>query len=110
MITARIDRAPRVGETGVITWIITSAWDAPEVRAKLELPAGVAVVSGDPSWNGALGANQQHINTTTITIVQPGVIDIRAVVQSGPQGGDSWSDVDHLYLTVSATEASVGLP
>jgi hypothetical protein len=109
-IKMSIDRAPLVSESATIHWSASSEWDMPLVHAFLELPEGVQVVSGTASWQGSLSAGGHQELAATVQVMSPGVWDIRAVVRTEPEGGDSWSNVAHLYLTAGLTESKIGLP
>lgn len=40
-----------------------------------------------------------------------GVLEIRVVTLTQPdENGDSWSDVNYLYLDATVTESKIGLP
>lgn len=105
-----IDRAPRLGEIATISWTVRSDWDMPLMRAFLELPDGVQLVSGTANWQGSLPAGGWQQLSATVKVVAQGVWEIRAVVRTGQEGGDSWSNIDLLYLTVTATGSKIGLP
>jgi hypothetical protein len=109
-IAMSIDRAPRLGETATISWTVYSDWDMPLIRVFLELPDGVRLVGGTANWQGSLPARGWQQLSATVKVVAQGVWDIRAVVRTGQEGGDSWSKVNHLYLTVTATGSRIGLP
>jgi hypothetical protein len=109
-IAMSIDRAPRLGETATISWTVRSDWEFPLLRAFLELPYGVQLVGGTANWQGSLPARGWQQLSATVKVVAQGVWDIRAVVRTGQEGGDSWSNVNHLYLTATTTESRIGLP
>lgn len=109
-IVVNIDRAPRIGETATITWKVLSDWDFPELNAFLELPGGLQLVGGIASWQGSLPAGGSRQLSAVVKVIKEGVFGIRAVVRTNPdKNGDSWSDVNYLYLTVTATGSKIGL-
>jgi hypothetical protein len=108
-VAVEIDHAPLIGESAVISWTVSSAWDMPLVYGVLELSDGLQLTDGDASWQGSLAAGGKQTLFATITVLSEGILDIRGVVKTEPQGGDSWSNVAHLYLTVTQDGSFVGL-
>jgi hypothetical protein len=110
-IAVNIDRAPRINETANVRWNVSSDEEMPQVNAFLELPSGVQLVSGIVDWQGSLSAGDSKQLLATIKVVKEGILGIQAVVRTEPdENGDSWSDVDYVYLTVTASESKIGLP
>jgi hypothetical protein len=88
-----------------------SDWDAPKIESHLKLPDGIKLVGGSANWQGSLPAGGRQQLSTTIKVVAQGVWEIRGEVRTvpDPETGDSWSNIDLLYLTVTATGSKIGL-
>lgn len=109
-IVLEMDRAVGVGETAVLTWTLSSAWDQ-AVEGLVELPSGMDLVDGDLNWAGSLKAGQQQTLTATITVEAEGQHGIHGVIRTpATEDGTIWSDAVYLYLTVNQDGAFFGLP
>jgi hypothetical protein len=55
------------------------------------------------------GGSQQL--SATIKVTKEGTHEIAGVVRTEPdENGDSWSDINYLYLTVTVAGSKIGLP
>ncbi len=92
-----ISKAPALNENAEITLTVTTIRTAPTASAKITLPEGFELVSGDLSWKGELVENQPLQLKATVKAVKTGNWTIF--------GGAGYGD--YLYITVNEDSASI---
>lgn len=93
-----ISKAPALNENAEITLTVITIRTAPTASAKITLPEGFELVSGDLNWNGELVENQPLQLKATVKAVKTGNW---AIFGGGAGQGD------YLYITVNQDSASV---
>lgn len=93
-----ISKAPALNENAEITLTVTTIRTAPTASAKITLPEGFELVSGDLNWNGGLVENQPLQLKVTVKAAKTGNWTIFG---GGPGEGD------YLYITVNEDSASI---
>ena len=93
-----ISKAPALNENAEITLTVTTIRSAPTASAKITLPEGFELVSGDLNWNGELVENQPLQLKVIVKAVKTGNWTIF--------GGGS-GEGDYLYITVNENSAYI---
>jgi len=103
-----IDHYPASGESVQLKCEITTAEEAPNSTAQIELPAGGRLIDGSLTWNGDLHPNQPVQLLATVAFDQTGDTSVfcRAHYQIDEQ--NSWGDLGQLYFNIGTTQGAQG--
>ncbi len=102
-VTLSLSPVPLVNEVGELRCLVTCALKASNVTVKVKLPDGLALVSGDLSWEGNLPANGKIELKASIKSLNVGDWTIEADARYSFPGG-IYMDENKLHITI--TEAS----
>lgn len=93
--------APRVGAEANLELTVRASADLPRVAVSLRLPREVRLVSGAPSWVGALRSGEERRLAYRVEVVSPGRFDLgaRAAIEDGDYAGQVAGTV--IYLDAS---------
>lgn len=109
-----ISGAPALNQTANLTCTITAlSEDVANTRARITLPNGFELVSGDLKWEGYLAKDVPLQLTATIKSVRTGIWEIRADADFYMMERDGWgisTGHDSLYIRVSEDTAAVVPP
>lgn len=101
-------KAPRVNEAINISFEIYAAREAAGIEARLELPEGVMVLSGAPTAQLDLAAEQRAEVKASIVFTKPGEYSITGRALKKVDANMVWGDMDSLFFTVGEDAGFVG--
>ena len=76
----------------------TSSIEVPQMRIEVELTGGAKLVSGDTSWSGPAGKNEEKTIVLTVRAPKSGLGKIKARVVISPSEGTRFSAAAHYGL------------
>lgn len=105
-----ITPAPIVGQVATLHIEFSSTEDEDDVRINIALPAGVSLVSGSTTWQGALSANQTRLHDLSIRVLSAGDWPLIISAVSQLSTDSSYGDSKFLYLQsrISSAQAIPG--
>lgn len=93
--------SPRINTETQLTLTIRSIKPAPTTNATILLPAGVELVTGNLTWQGAITPEQPHTLAATIRFTHGGNFTLTGKALNPFDNGDIWGDQASLYITIS---------
>ena len=102
--------APRLNEAIELTCTVSSLTDMPDSSARIELPDGVSLISGNLTWEGDLKAKHPVSFSVEISFNKADKYAIRATASHMINETDGWSDMDSIYLTIGTDKSEFGWP
>lgn len=97
-----ISELPILDKPVGLTCTVSSLYDAPNTTAEISLPNGVTLVGGKLEWQGDLKANKPKSFSTQIAFTDIGEWAIQCGASHMTNGGNSWGDLEVIYLTVGS--------
>lgn len=107
-VDVRISKAPKINENVKLFFTITSAFDAPNSIAEIELPEGAILVNGNLNWKGDLIKNIPVQLSSTIKFIKEGNWTIKTFAKQIFDEENWWGDVDYIYLNVTKKAGQFG--
>jgi hypothetical protein len=104
-----MDKAPRTGEEAQVVLELTAYMDAPGTTARIELPAGAALVDGDLEWEGDVLTGAPVRLTATVRFDKEGVYTVHGGALRPVDAGMTWGDAADIFLTVREDGSFFGL-
>ncbi len=102
--------APRLNEAIEVTCNVSGLVDMPDSSARIELPDGVSLISGNLTWEGDLKANHPVSFSAEISFNKADKYAIRATASHMINETDGWSNMDSIYLTIGTDKSEFGWP
>lgn len=96
-----IPRLPVLNGVADVSITVKSILDAPNTDVRLILPEGVSLASGKSAWTVNLKENVPTILSAKIKVIKNGKWEIEAVAKKVISEGNSWGDIDVVYLNVN---------
>lgn len=100
------ETTPLLGENARLVCSVESELGAPETQVNVELPGGVALVSGDLSWHGDIPAGGKTKIKAMVKAVQAGNWTIHAEAKSRKH--PLFHDVEEVHVFVLETATYIG--
>lgn len=102
--------APRLNEAIEVTCNVSALIDMPDSSARIELPDGVSLISGNLTWGGDLKANHPVSFSAEISFNKADKYAIRATANHMINKTSGWGDMDSIYLTIGTDKSEFGWP
>jgi hypothetical protein len=102
--------APRLNEAIEVTCTVSAVIDMPDSSARIELPDGVSLISGNLTWEGDLKANHPVSFSAEISFNKAGKLAISASARHMISEKSGWGDADFVYLNIGADKSEFGWP
>ncbi len=103
-----MSHVPLLQESVVLTLTVTATSDASDITAAINLPSGATLLSGEPTWQGALQAGQSQTLTVEIAFHAEGDWPLEGKALSPQPNGDVWGDASYIYLHVAEDGSHLG--
>ena len=103
-ISLSMPTTPLLNEVTKITATVNSILDAPDTTARIILPEGVTLVSGDLIWEGDLKAGIPTSFSANIKFTKVENVRIEAVANHIIDDENSWGDIDVIYVNYSTSQ------
>jgi hypothetical protein len=102
-----LSKIPVVNEEATLHIDVNCVFDAPETNVKIVLPSDVVMINGTIEKNLDLKANTTESLETTIKFSRQGDYKITAVAHKVIDQGNSWGDMDVIYLSIGDTVSKI---
>jgi len=105
--TLSLSDKPVLNTPVTLTLSFKSATDAPNTNAKIELPDGFELVSGDLNWQGDLSADKEQKIEVIFKSTKVGYYQLKGSAIS-TQGSSYFGDNDNINIEITPTDAIIG--